>query len=93
LTWSFSRPAKPIIDAVGIVFWQGVQIATNALLSLAEKVLGICIPDKRATSASFSTNARSRALRAILVIPPDKDCQIGCRIGPAAACARSLSPA
>jgi len=39
----FSRPAKLIISAVGVVFWQAQQIATNALLSLAEKALGICL--------------------------------------------------
>ena len=39
--WYLGLPvAKLTIDAVGVVFWQAKQIATNALFSLAEKALG-----------------------------------------------------
>jgi hypothetical protein len=36
----FSSPAKPTINAVGIVFRQPAQFSTNARFSFAEKVLG-----------------------------------------------------
>jgi hypothetical protein len=39
----FSAPAKLIISAVGVIFWQARQIAINALLSLAEKPLGMAM--------------------------------------------------
>lgn len=39
----FSAPAKLIISAVGVIFWQARQIAINALLSLAEKALGMAM--------------------------------------------------
>jgi hypothetical protein len=39
----FSAPAKLIISAVGVIFWQARQIAINVLLSLAEKALGMAM--------------------------------------------------
>jgi len=49
----FSRPSKLTIETVGFVFWQAQQIATNALLSLAEKVLGIYGLDKNGSTYLF----------------------------------------
>jgi hypothetical protein len=39
----FSAPAKVIINAVGVIFWQARQAAINALLSLVEKPLGMAM--------------------------------------------------
>jgi hypothetical protein len=76
-----------------------MQIATNALLSLAEKVLGICVPDKRATGASFSTNAHVRSERFKMISGEAKASYRRTKIvrsvagsGQLRLCARSLSP-
>jgi hypothetical protein len=64
----FSAPAKLIISAVGVIFWQARQIAINALLSLAEKPLGMamsCIDSIRMRSvwASRARAAPEKQLR------------------------------
>lgn len=61
LELAFSQPAKLVIDAVGFVFWQAKEIASNDLLSLAEKVLGICISETRGPQLLSQVEVDSRS--------------------------------
>ena len=64
---------KLIISAVGVVFSQAQQIATNALLSLAEKALGICLYPRHKRAAVSSCQCEMNSPRNVLSIQASAD--------------------